>query len=164
MVRALLGKALSHAVGAHKAAAPRSQLLHRDRSARAALEKRSRTQRAQTTMADRDDLDVGAIEDDALNEDDDENEDEVEEGYKMAKVSGCVEINQCVGCTTASCRRRSYLPCRDASTSTSTTIGFATRRGSRSCGTRRSRSASTGPISCPCSLAFLCRRPRRSAT
>ena len=47
-------------------------------------------------MADRDDLDVGAIEDDALNEDDDENEDEVEEGYKMAKVSGCVEINQCV--------------------------------------------------------------------
>ena len=45
-------------------------------------------------MADRDDLDVGAIEDDALNEDDDENEDEVEEGYKMAKVSGCVEINQ----------------------------------------------------------------------
>ena len=59
MVRALLGKALSHAVGAHKAAAPRSQLLHRDRSARAALEKRSRTQRAQTTMADRDDLDAG---------------------------------------------------------------------------------------------------------
>ena len=37
-------------------------------------------------MADRDDaMDVGAIEDDALNDDDDENEDggEVEEGYKM---------------------------------------------------------------------------------
>ena len=50
-------------------------------------------------MADRDDaMDVGAIEDDALNDDDeqDENGDEVEEGYKMAKVSGCVEINQCV--------------------------------------------------------------------
>ena len=51
-------------------------------------------------MADRDDaMDVGAIEDDALNDDDDENEEEVEEGYKMTKVSGCVEINQCVGCT-----------------------------------------------------------------
>ena len=53
-------------------------------------------------MADRDDaMDVGAIEDDALNDDDEENEngDEVEEGYKMAKVSGCVEINRCVGCT-----------------------------------------------------------------
>ena len=50
-------------------------------------------------MADRDDaMDVNAIEDDALN-DDDENEDEVEEGYKMTKVSGCVGINQCVGCT-----------------------------------------------------------------
>ena len=50
-------------------------------------------------MADRDDaMDVGAIEDDALNDDDEENDngDEVEEGYKMAKVSGCVEINQCV--------------------------------------------------------------------
>ena len=50
-------------------------------------------------MTDRDDaMDVGAIEDDALNDDDeqDENGDEVEEGYKMAKVSGCVEINQCV--------------------------------------------------------------------
>ena len=37
-------------------------------------------------MADRDDvMDVGAIEDDALNDDDeqDENGDEVEEGYKM---------------------------------------------------------------------------------
>ena len=37
-------------------------------------------------MADRDDaMDVGAIEDDALNEDEEENEtgDEVEEGYKM---------------------------------------------------------------------------------
>ena len=37
-------------------------------------------------MADRDDaMDVGAIEDDALNDDDDQNEDgdEVEEGYKM---------------------------------------------------------------------------------
>ena len=51
-------------------------------------------------MADRDDaMDVGAIEDDALNDDDEENGDEVEEGYKMTKVSGCVEINQCVGCT-----------------------------------------------------------------
>ena len=53
-------------------------------------------------MADRDDaMDVGAIEDDALNDDEEENEngDEVEEGYKMAKVSGCVEINQCAGCT-----------------------------------------------------------------
>ena len=42
----------------------------------------SRTQK----MADRDDaMDVGAIEDDALNDDDeqDENGDEVEEGYKM---------------------------------------------------------------------------------
>ena len=37
-------------------------------------------------MADRDDaMDVGAIEDDALNDDDeqDENGDEVEEGYKL---------------------------------------------------------------------------------
>ena len=37
-------------------------------------------------MADRDDaMDVGAIEDDALNDDDEENDndDEVEEGYKM---------------------------------------------------------------------------------
>ena len=37
-------------------------------------------------MVDRDDaMDVGAIEDDALNDDDDQNEDgdEVEEGYKM---------------------------------------------------------------------------------
>ena len=37
-------------------------------------------------MTDRDDaMDVGAIEDDALNDDDDQNEDgdEVEEGYKM---------------------------------------------------------------------------------
>ena len=51
-------------------------------------------------MADRDDaMDVGAIEDDALNDDYEENGDEVEEGYKMTKVSGCVEINQCVGCT-----------------------------------------------------------------
>ena len=50
-------------------------------------------------MADRDDaMDVGAIEDDALNDDEEENDngEEVEEGYKMAKVSGCVEINQCV--------------------------------------------------------------------
>ena len=46
-----------------------------------------------------DDMDVGAIEDDALNDDDEENGDEVEEGYKMTKVSGCVGINQCVGCT-----------------------------------------------------------------
>ena len=72
---------------AYAAAAPRSQILHRDRSARAALETRcSRTQRAHKTMADRDDaMDVGAIEDDALNDDDeqDENGDEVEEGYKM---------------------------------------------------------------------------------
>ena len=30
-----------------------------------------------------DDMDVGAIEDDALNDDDEENGDEVEEGYKM---------------------------------------------------------------------------------
>ena len=63
-------------------------------------------------MADRDDaMDVGAIEDDALNDDDEENSDEVEEGYKMTKVSGCVEINQCVGCprqffTNISRRRR----------------------------------------------------------
>ena len=48
-------------------------------------------------MADRDDaaMDVGAIEDDALNDEDEENEEEVEEGYKITKVSGCVEINQC---------------------------------------------------------------------
>ena len=45
-------------------------------------------------MADENAMDVGAIEDDALNDDDDENEEEVEEGYKMTKVSGCVEINQ----------------------------------------------------------------------
>ena len=47
-------------------------------------------------MADENAMDVGAIEDDALNDDDEENGDEVEEGYKMTKVSGCVEINQCV--------------------------------------------------------------------
>ena len=59
---------------------------------RAALARRrsasSRTPSARKPqkMADRDDaMDVGAIEDDALNDDDDENEngDEVEEGYKM---------------------------------------------------------------------------------
>ena len=45
-------------------------------------------------MADRDDaMDVGAIEDDALNDDDEENSDEVEEGYKMAKVSGYLHFS-----------------------------------------------------------------------
>ena len=34
-------------------------------------------------MADENAMDVGAIEDDALNDDDEENGDEVEEGYKM---------------------------------------------------------------------------------
>ena len=51
------------------------------------LEKRSRSASSRTqAMADRDDaMDVGAIEDDALNDDDDQDEDggEVEEGYKM---------------------------------------------------------------------------------
>ena len=51
------------------------------------LEKRSRSASSRTqAMADRDDaMDVGAIEDDALNDDDEENEngDEVEEGYRM---------------------------------------------------------------------------------
>ena len=68
---------------AYAAAAPRSQIIHRDRScargARRALQPPKK-------MADRDDaMDVGAIEDDALNDDDeqDENGDEVEEGYKM---------------------------------------------------------------------------------
>ena len=45
-------------------------------------------------MADRDDaMDVGAIEDDALNDDDEENSDEVEEGYKMTKVSGYLHFS-----------------------------------------------------------------------
>ena len=50
-----------------------------------ALPRKALLKRAQA-MADRDDaMDVGAIEDDALNDDDeqDENGDEVEEGYKM---------------------------------------------------------------------------------
>ena len=45
-------------------------------------------------MADRDDaMDVNAIEDDALNDDDEENSDEVEEGYKMTKVSGYLHFS-----------------------------------------------------------------------
>ena len=53
-----------------------------------ALPRKALSQRrsAHKAMADRDDaMDVGAIEDDALNDDDeqDENGDEVEEGYKM---------------------------------------------------------------------------------
>ena len=67
--------------------APRSQISPRTGSARC-LEKRSRSASRSRTqaMADRDDvMDVGAIEDDALNDDDeqDDNGDEVEEGYKM---------------------------------------------------------------------------------
>ena len=66
--------------------APRSQISPRTGSARC-LEKRSRSASSRTqAMADRDDvMDVGAIEDDALNDDDeqDDNGDEVEEGYKM---------------------------------------------------------------------------------
>ncbi len=61
-------------------------LTSRTGSARC-LEKRSRSASSRTqAMADRDDvMDVGAIEDDALNDDDeqDDNGDEVEEGYKM---------------------------------------------------------------------------------
>ena len=63
-----------------------SNLTTRTGSARC-LEKRSRSASSRTqAMADRDDvMDVGAIEDDALNDDDeqDDNGDEVEEGYKM---------------------------------------------------------------------------------
>ena len=71
---------------ASAAAAPRSQIITgtglRARRWKALQPLAKRAQ----AMADRDDaMDVGAIEDDALNDDDDQNEDgdEVEEGYKM---------------------------------------------------------------------------------
>ena len=70
---------------AHAAAAPRSQSHQQDRF-RALPRKALAAPAARQAMADRDDaMDVGAIEDDALNDDDeqDDNGEEVEEGYKM---------------------------------------------------------------------------------
>ena len=70
-----------------RCAAAVSNLTRRTGSARCLESALKRTPQARKqTMADRDDaMDVGAIEDDALNDDDEQNEngDEVEEGYKM---------------------------------------------------------------------------------